>query len=102
MSDVSADVARIHGAAKALLETPCDLLDIERRVVEVYGHKLLAIDLWISPVLQDEPIYHLGIIADPEGALAVHLLSPEQYAAAFQPTEAPAEVTPDQETNSNG
>lgn len=93
--EAATEADRIHAAAQPLYPTPFDLIDVERRVIDIYGHKMLAIDLWLSPVLQDEPIYHLGIIVDPEGALAVHLLSPEQYAAAFQQHT-------DQETNSNG
>ncbi len=88
----------IHAVARPLLDHPCDLVDIERRKIEVDGHTLLAIDIWFTPVLQDGPTYYLGLLADPEAANKVHLLSPEQYAAFTQPA---VEAT-NQETTNDG
>lgn len=75
-----AAAAALQAKAQPLLPGPCDLLDIERRRVEVGDHVLLAIDLWFSPVMADEPVFYLGLLCDPEAANIVHLLSPEQYA----------------------
>lgn len=72
----------LHANATPILPGPCDLLDIERRLVEVGEHRLLAIDLWFQPVSLDgteHPVFYLGLLADIEAANTVHLLSPEQY-----------------------
>lgn len=72
-----------------------DLLDVDRYRIEIGGHVMMGMNLYFSPVFEDEPVRVIKLIMSADGALANKLCSQEQYDATVKPS-APADEPQEQ------